>query len=142
MTEETNINAPEVKGSLFSVGQMILATVIGMPIAGCLLLAANYRQLGESAAAWQSVAAGFVSTILLLIVSFQLPENFPNMALPIAYCLFMRQLIIHLQGGAIDNHLKSGGSKGSWAIAVVAGVVCLMVILAVVFGVVMMFDVQ
>lgn len=141
MTEETNLNLPEVKGRLFSVGQIVLATLLGAPLAGCLLLAANYRQLGKSAAAWQAVAAGIVSTIVLMIVSFWLPEKFPGSLLPAVYCVTMRQTVIQLQGGAIDNYLKDGG-KGSWAIAVAIGIVSLIVILGIVFGFVMMFDVQ
>lgn len=141
MTEETNLNLPEVKGRLFSVGQIVLATLLGTPLAGCLLLAANYRQLGKSAAAWQAVAAGIVSTIVLMIVSFWLPEKFPSSLLPAVYCVTMRQTVIQLQGGAIDNYLKAGGGKGSWAIAVITGIVCLIVILGIVFGFVTMFDV-
>ncbi len=97
MIEDTKIESSEVAGRLFSVGQITLATFLGMPIAGCLLLAQNYRELGKGGVAWQSLAAGVASTILLLLIAFFLPENFPNMALPVAYCIGMQQLVKYLR---------------------------------------------
>ncbi|MEP7036938.1 MAG: hypothetical protein ABI891_01230 [Acidobacteriota bacterium] len=132
---------PEIRGGLFSVGQIILATFFGMPIAGCLLLARNYRQLGKNAVARQTLAAGVISTIVLLISSFFLPEKFPNMILPVAYCFAMRQLVIYLQGDIIDNYLKNGENKGSWAIAAAIGLGCLAVILGLIFGFIIAFNI-
>ena len=84
MIENTQIGSSDDAVKLFSAGQITLATFLGAPIAGCLLLARNYRELGNGAAAWQSLVAGIVSTILLFLIAFWLPENFPNMVLPIA----------------------------------------------------------
>ncbi len=106
MIEDTKVDSFEAAGNLFSVGQITLATFLGMPIAGCLLLARNYRELGNGGAAWQSLAAGIASTILLLLIAFWLPENFPNMALPVAYCFGMRQLVNYLQGSEIANRRR------------------------------------
>jgi hypothetical protein len=47
MIEDTRIDSSEVAVRLFSVGQITLAIFIGMPIAGCMLLAKNYRVLGK-----------------------------------------------------------------------------------------------
>ena len=135
MVENTKIDSSEAADTLFSVGQIVLATFLGMPIAGCLLLALNYRELGKIAAAWQSLAAGVASTILLLFVAFWLPENFPNMALPVAYCFGMRQIVKHLQGGAIANR-----GKGSWVVTVAVGLGCLVVIFGLIFGLLMFLN--
>jgi len=131
MIDETKIDSPETPGELYSVGQITLATFLGMPIAGCLLLAHNYRELGNTTAGRLSFAAGLVATILLLALAFWLPENFPNMALPVGYCFGMRQLVAYLQGGEIANR-----RKGSWVISIAAGVGCFAVIVGVLFGVV------
>jgi len=48
-------------------------------------------------AAWQSVAYGLVSTVILFIIAFLLPEKSPNSLLPIIYCFAMRQLVSYLQ---------------------------------------------
>jgi hypothetical protein len=142
LIEETKIDSSEVAGKFFSVGQITLATFLGMPIAGCLILARNYRVLGKDGAAWQSLGAGIVSTLLLFLIAFFLPENFPNIALPMAYCFGMRQLVQYLQGGAIDNHLKAGGRKGSWAITIAVGLGCLVIIFGFIFGLIMALNVE
>jgi hypothetical protein len=135
--EETQSNSSEVSARLYSVGQITLATFLGAPVAGCLLLDRNYRALGRSAAAWQSLAAGVVSTILLVLIGFRLPENFPNMALPVAYCVGMRQLAKYLHGEALSDHLNSGGRKGSWVITVVVGLGGLIIIFGLTVGLLM-----
>jgi hypothetical protein len=134
MIEETKIDVSEPGRKLFSVGQITLATFLGAPIAGCLLLARNYRELGKGAAARHSLVAGVASTIVILTIAFFLPENFPNAVLPVAYCFGMRQLVMQLQGGAIDNHLQAGGRKGSWVITVVLGLGCSVIILGLIFA--------
>lgn len=137
MIEDTKIDSSEAAGKLFTVGQITLATFLGMPIAGCLLLAQNYRELGNGGAAWQSLAAGSASTLLLLLIAFSLPENFPNMALPVAYCFGMRQLVNYLQGSEIANR-----RQGSWAVAVALGLGCLVIIFGLIFGLIIMLNAQ
>jgi hypothetical protein len=127
---------------LFSVEQITLATFLGAPIAGCLLLAQNYRALGKGDAAWQSLVAGIVSTILLFIIVFLLPENFLGMGLAVGSCIGMRQVVKQLQGGAIDNHLKGGGRNGSWAVTTVVGLGCSVIVLGIIFGLIIAFNIQ
>lgn len=142
MIEDTPINPPEVAGKLFSVGQITLATFLGAPIAGCLLLAKNYRVLGRTGAAWQSLWWGAISTSLILLISFWLPENFPNMVLPVAYCFGMRQFATYSQGDALSNHLQAGGRIGSWAVTVSLGIGCLLLIVGLIFGLVMVLHIE
>jgi low temperature requirement protein LtrA len=92
---------------------------------------------GKGRAAGKSLAAGVASTSFILLIAFYLPENFPNMALPVAYCFGMRQLVRYLQGGAIDNHLKAGGRKGSWGLTVAVGLGCLVIIFGLIIGLMM-----
>src|ERR1035441_4403952 len=56
--------------SLFDSRAVGLATFLGSPLAGCAIMAVNYNRLGNSAAAVRAVVAGFVSTGLLLYLSF------------------------------------------------------------------------
>src|SRR5882762_7148423 len=108
----------ETSGELFSVGQIILATLIGSPLAGSLLLAGNYRELRKTGAVWRSLGLGAFSTAVVFVIALWLPSNFPNSALPFAYCFGMRQLAIRLQGTPISNHFGAGGQKRPWAIPV------------------------
>lgn len=135
---ELRLNPPE--GNLFSVGQITLATFFGAPIAGCLLAARNYQVLGKSRSAWLSLAAGIISTTLLFIIVFFLPENFPNSPLPAVSCVGMYYYAKQSQGGAIESHFNAGGRQRSWAIPVFVGIVCSVVILALFVGAGIMFD--
>jgi len=137
MVEEEKLNPSEITGKLFSVGQITLATFIGMPVAGCLLLAQNYKCLGKITAAWQTLALGVALTIILFFIGFWLPENFPNAVLPMIYTIAMRQLLKYLQGDAIAAY-EAQGKKGSWVVT--AGVIigCLILITAIVFGAVVL----
>ncbi|CAN5453202.1 hypothetical protein BH10ACI1_BH10ACI1_16070 [soil metagenome] len=138
MFEEEKLNPPETTGNLFTVGQIALATFIGAPIAGCLLLAQNYRYLGKAGSAWLTLILGFVSTIILLFIGFLLPEKFPSFVLPAAYIFGMRQIVGNLQGDVIAAQ-EEQGKKGSWAITVGVGIGCLVLILALIFGGVILF---
>ena len=113
--------------------QIAVATFIGTPIAGCLLLAQNYRTLGRVSSAWQTLILGFVSTIIVFFIGFLLPENFPNFVLPMAYTITMRQIVKYLQGDVTANQ------KGSWVVAVGVAVGCLVLIMALVFGAAVLF---
>jgi hypothetical protein len=141
MTNEDAIAPTANARKVFSVGQITLATFLGAPIAGSLLLAWNYRVFQKAGAAFQSIVYGLVSTIILLVIAFLLPEKFPNSVLPIAYCLAMRQLVSYLQGDAIAGHLAVGGDKGSWAVTVVVGIGCLVVLFALVFGLLLLYSI-
>jgi len=139
MTNESAIESTPTTGKLFSLGQIMLATFLGAPLAGSLLVAQNYRVLQKSSAAWQSIAYGVVSTVILFIIAFLLPEKFPNSLLPVIYCFAMRQLVSYLQGDAITRHYSSGGTKGSWLVAILLGVASLAVLFAFVFTAFMLY---
>jgi len=139
MTSEASIERSCRPGKLYSLGQIMLATFLGAPLAGSLLVAQNYRLLHKSNAARRAIAYGLVSTIVLLIVSLFLPERFPNSLLPIIYCIAMRQLVSYLQGEAIVHHFSLGGAKGSWLITIVFGIASLLVLCAFVFAAFMLY---
>jgi hypothetical protein len=142
MIDDKKIGPSPTKSKLFSVGQITLAAFLGSPIAGCLLLARNYRELGKGGTAWQALLAGTASSILVFLLAFCLPENFPNMALPFAYCFGLRQLTKYLQGEAISNHFMTGGRRGSWVITIVIGLGCMAVIFVLLFGLIIVVNPQ
>lgn len=129
-------------GKLFSTEQVTLATFLGAPISGCLLLAQNYRALGQGASAWQPLVVGIASTVVLLLLAFFLPENFPNLALPAGSCVGMYYYAKQQQGAAIDSHLKAGGRKGSWGVTVALSLGCTVIILVLFVAVAIAFDIQ
>lgn len=125
---------------LFSPGQVTLATFLGAPIAGGLLLAHNYRGLGKAERAWQPLVIGAGVTILLLIISLLLPADSPGAPLTIGTCIGMYYYAKQEQGGAVADHLRAGGAQASWAMAVATGLISGVLILVLFFAVAVAFD--
>ncbi|HEX7318109.1 MAG TPA: hypothetical protein VF297_29670 [Pyrinomonadaceae bacterium] len=128
-------------GKLFSTGQITLATFLGAPLAGFLLLARNYQVLGKGATAWQPLLVGVVTTALLVILGLLLPENVPGTGLSMGSCIGMYYYVKQWQGGAIDAHLKAGARQGSWAAVVVLGLGCSVVLIGLLIAFALTFDV-
>ncbi|HEV7892557.1 MAG TPA: hypothetical protein VGP08_18230 [Pyrinomonadaceae bacterium] len=130
-------------GRLYSAWQIALASWMGSPAAGCLLLARNYEVLEKKRAAWQSLAAGVTATLLLLAISFVLPENFPGgRGFALVSGFAMLQIAKQLQGAAIDGHLRAGGEKGSWAVTVFVAIVVAGIIFALLVAAVVAFGLE
>jgi hypothetical protein len=128
-------------GRLFSNGQITLATFLGAPLAGCLLLARNHQVLGKGASAWQPLVIGLVTTTLLLILGLLLPENVPGPGLSIGSCIGMYYYAKQWQGGAIEAHLKAGAPQGSWWAAVVIGLGCSVILVGLLIAAVLTFGI-
>lgn len=125
---------------LFTVGQITTASALGAPIAGCFLLARNYKELGKVDEGRKALIWGVVSTALILLLSLVLPQKFPSSALSIGYCFAMFKLARRLQGASISSHMAAGGAKGSWAMTIGVGVASLVVIFILIFGFVIVLD--
>jgi hypothetical protein len=115
-------------GKLFSLGQIIFASLFAGPLGGSLLLAQNYRALGERRAAWRPLAIGVSATALLIVVAYVMPVNTPGTGFGLGGCIGMYYYAKQSQGVAIDNHLRAGGRRGSWALTVVATVGCMVIV--------------
>ena len=122
---------------LYSARHVALAAFIGSPLAGCWLLAANFGQLGNKAGQQKALLGGLVGTIVLLLISFVLPENFPNMALPAAYVYSMFKLAEGTQGEAFRQHLAAGGLPHSGWRAAGIGVAGLVLTVIALLGIIL-----
>lgn len=118
-------------GRLFTAGQVAGATFIGAPIAGALLLAANYRTVGDGGARRQALVWGLVATGLVLTLAVVLPDDFPRAALPIAYTVATFQVAKRLQARLLRAHQRAGGRPHSSWRAVGIGVGCMLAVLLV-----------
>jgi hypothetical protein len=106
---------------LYSVQQITAGTFLGSPMAGALLLAANFRALGQPRQGRNTVLVGIGATIALLALAFLLPDRFPNYVLPLAYTLGMRAAVNQMLGSALAAHFGAGGGRGSnWRVAGIA----------------------
>jgi formate-dependent nitrite reductase membrane component NrfD len=90
---------------LYWPGHIAWATFLGAPIAGCVLLALNYKRFGDATAATLALIVGLIGTVVLLAIAFVLPDNFPKSVLTATYTFGMFQCAKSLQGDAL-NHCK------------------------------------
>jgi hypothetical protein len=124
--------------SLYSPGQIALASFLGAPIAACWFFAHNYRRLGQPRSAVHCLVWGAVGTVVLFIIAFYLPEHFPSQVIPIGYTVGLLQVAKQTHGVAVADHLSAGGRLGSWWAVVGISLLFLVVILGVIFGVVLL----
>lgn len=136
-TSPANESGTSPRSTLYSPGQIAWATFLGAPIAGCVLVALNYRRFGNSAAANLALIAGVIGTVLLVAIAFVLPDSFPNSVLPAAYTFGMYQSVESLQGNEYEHRLANGGVKGSGWVATGIGILSLVVMLVALFAVVL-----
>lgn len=129
-------------GRLYTSGQIAYATFLGAPIAGCWLLAANYRTLGNTPAANRALTWGALATVGIFTIAFFLPDNFPNTVLPIAYTFGLYAYAKQLQGTALAAHFSAGGLRHTHGRAVGIGLVFLVVTLILFFTVAMILPEQ
>ena len=117
-----------VSGELYTPGQHFVAAFIGSPIAAAWLAAANYRALGRGQDARRIILWGMFATAVVFALAMVLPDGFPNMALPLAYCLGVRSLAQTRFGALVDAHRAAGGKIESWWRAVGVGLASLIII--------------
>jgi hypothetical protein len=121
--------------TLYSPGQIAWASFLGSPLAGGILMALNYRRFGNSTAATLAFTAGLLGTMLLMVISFFLPDNFPGSIVPAAYTWGLYQSAKQLQGDAYRTAIEQGSAPASGWAATGIGALCLIAILLVLLAV-------
>lgn len=118
--------------SLYSPRQVALATFLGTPLAGCWLVARNFKKLGSPRSGWAILVLGlaWAAGLCGLAIIDKLPGMVSLGSIP-AMVLLMRGI----QGDDLDRHTSLGGRRTSWAYAVGAGVASLAILFSVVVGV-------
>ena len=123
---------------LYSPKQIGVAAFLGSPVAAGWFFRCNERVLGRpgAGARWfWGLAAG---TAAVIAISFFLPAKFPPYIIPFAYTLGLRGAAKNLYELALAALLANGGAQGSWWTVVGIGLLALIVVLALVFGVVLL----
>jgi hypothetical protein len=133
--------AAAVAGPVYSVRQIAVATFLGSPLAGTIMLGANFRALGKPAARKQTIIWGVVATVAVMVLAFILPDRFPNSVLPIGYTMGMRAAAIQLQGAALTAHAQaSGPHQSNWRVLGIS-IASIVAVLAVMFGVYLGYEI-
>lgn len=119
---------------LFSPGQVTLATVIGSFLAGAILMALNYRRLGQPAAARKAFRLAAAALVALAVAGPFLPESSTvSIGLAVGSVVAMNQLANQLQGSPCRSHAARGGRTGSGLAVVGIAILCLVGVLALMF---------
>jgi hypothetical protein len=120
----------------YTPGQVALACFLGSPLAACWLMSRTYRAADEKKKERASIIWGSVGTVALLSLAFVLPDSVPHSALPMGVTIGLFQFAKQLQAPTIARCEAAGQTKGSWWMVVGVGVLCLLIVLAVVAAIV------
>lgn len=125
------VAGPNAATVLYTPNQLVLATFLGAPIAGSILMAVNEQRLGRPKGVITSLAIGVALTAVVVGLAAILPDNFPGLPLGLLGMGAIRGVAQMKQAEAVARHLQWGGRKGSsWAAAGIGllGAVILLVV--------------
>jgi hypothetical protein len=139
----SDLNAPPsaasglaLEGKLYSIRQITAGTFLGGPLAGTMLMAANFREMGRVSTARNTLVGGVAASILVSLLAVILVDRFPSSALPVAYVLSLRAFANSVQGPQLAGHFSAGGGRQSnWrvlgiALACMAGLLVAVVVVS------------
>jgi hypothetical protein len=110
--------AMRLDSALYTPGHVGLATFLGTPFAGSVIMALNEHRVGRTGAAVKTALAGFVGTGLLLAVATLLPDGIPRFPISVGPLLLMMAIARGRQEAFVRQHHAMGGKRGSgWAAA-------------------------
>jgi len=102
---------------LYSPGQIGGVTLLGGPLAGAFLLAANYAGLNDATARTRTLAIGLLGSIAFFALAIAVPAGLSR-PLPIVSVIAMRSIADSLQGERYRKRLAAGGRRYSnWRVA-------------------------
>jgi len=127
----------DLPAQLYSHRSIGIATFLGSPAAGAILIRQNFISLGKEKAGMYALVLGIVVTVGMFILLFMLPDEIsskiPNMALPALYTGLTYALVEKFQGKEIKAHKEQNGKFYSAWRAAGIGFACMVVIFAAVF---------
>ena len=105
---------------IYNLNQIEGACVLGSPIVAGILIAHNYRAMGERQKGTVWIIIGIIWTIALVGIAMMLPENIVDgtrMVIPALNGLLLYPIINRLQGDQIRENFDNKGEKGSnWVV--------------------------
>ena len=115
--------------TLFNAQSVTLATFLGTPTAGSILMAVNYRRLGRGSNAAGILVIGLLMTALAMELGYLVPQG-ASLIIAFGLLLAARRASKALQGAAVEQHVRNGGPLGSKWVAAGLGIG----VLAIIFG--------
>jgi hypothetical protein len=122
---------------LYSPNQIAAGAFLGSPLAAGWLAAHNFRVMHRPQEAGRALGLGIVTTLIAILIAAYLPDGFPSVVLPVAYCVAVYQLAERRFKSVIAAHLAAGGTMRSTWRVVGIGLLCALILIAVIFGILM-----
>ena len=127
---------------LYSPKQIGVAAVVGSPVAAGWFFWRNEQARGRPGTGARWFWGLLAATIAAVALSFVLPAKFPPFIIPLAYTLALRNVAKNLYEAPLAAFLAQGGVQGPWWTVVGVGFFALLIVLALVFGVVLLLPPQ
>jgi hypothetical protein len=130
----------EERPKIYTLNSIRIATFIFGPLVAGYLVAQNYKAFNQKEKAtitWIIASVVLIAVIGLAIVTSN-TERFPRFIFPLAYAWGTYLLVQKFQGEQMKEHFATGGTTFTIWRALLAGVICLIVTLAVIFVVLLM----
>lgn len=89
--------APETMSSIYSPNQVLAAAFLGGPFAAIYALKQNFDALGVPFASQMVIRWGVAAVVILLSVIPFLPQNFPQIIIPLVYSFTARSISLQFQ---------------------------------------------
>lgn len=142
MEQETN--KEDLK--FYSLKSVSIATFIGGPMAAAILIRRNFLNQNEDGKALNTLFIGIITTILLFVFIFSIPETFwdkfPNSIFPAIYTGIVYLIAERTQGRILKEHKENnGGFFSAWKAAGI-GLIFTVITVAVVFGYFFLYDTE
>ena len=97
---------------LFDPKSVLIAAILGSPVAGVALMAMNYRRLGEPKKGTATFFIGLVVTVLASVIGYFLPST-GSIAVGVSLAVATRGAAQYWQGAALAQHEARGGQLSS-----------------------------
>lgn len=132
------VEAPAYR--LYTPGQVALATVLGAPLAGAILIAFTFKRLGRRRAAGAALILGAIGTVFAFVVTWFLPDRIGYALTSLPWVFATYYIAKGFLGPLVATHMRAGGKKASWWAAAGIGAATGGLILLVVFGGILLFE--
>lgn len=127
----------EENKKFYSQRAISITTYFGGPLAAGILIRENYKTLDKEKQGINALIIGIISTILIFVGIFSVPENIigkiPEALIPLIYTGIIYLIVEKIQGKELKSHKAENGEFYSGWKAAKIGAISLVIILAGIF---------
>ena len=135
------IEAVESTKKIYTNRAIGVGTALGGPLVAGYFIAENFKAFGEVSKAKKTWIYTILTTIIILTIAFNIPDNvkIPNSIIPFCYAAIACFLVECFQKKNISAYIALGGKPFSWGRTILVSVIGLAITLALLFIVVVIF---